>query len=373
MKRWFAVLVALAVVAAACGGDDGDASAAPECEVGEVDGDLNFYNWSEYIPFGAAADDAEVEDLIAKFEDQFGVSVTQTFFDSNETMLNQVEAGGAPYDLVVPSDYMVATMIDAELAVPLAKDAIPNLSNLDSKFTGLPFDPDGDYSVPYQWGTTGIGFSYEVVEDAADLTWGLIFDPELSADFAGQISLLNDERETLGAALRYLGYSVNTESEEELAEASALVKDAVDRIATFDSDAFEDLLVSGETVIAHGWNGDFFGAYDEQDLWEDYGYGIPVEGGISWVDNMVIPTTAEHPCTATTFINFIMDAENGATLTNYNFYASPNAAAEDMIFEEILEDPAIYPPPEVLDNLEFIADVGEFATNYADAFTEAKN
>ena len=156
--------------------------------------------------------------------------------------------------------------------------------------------------------------------------------------------MLNDERETLGAALKYLGYSLNSTNEDEINEAAELVRAAKDRIATFDSDAYDDLLMSGETVIAHGFNGNFFQSFDEADAWETYGYAVPIEGGTVWVDNMAIPVTAQSVCTAHAFINFIMDAENGATLTNFNFYASPNAAAREFILPEVLEDPAIFPP-----------------------------
>lgn len=381
MRRIGLILAVLGLLVAACGSDDGDAqAAADECEAGVVDGDLNLYNWTEYLPYGSIAEDFEVDDLKAKFEEEYGVEVILTEYESNEAMLAQVEAGGAPYDLVVPSDYMVSLMADEGLLVELNKDAIPNLSNLDPQFTGLPFDPDGAYSVPYQWGTTGIGFSYDVVDDTDGISWGLIFDPAMRADFAGQISMLDDSREALGAALKFLGYSLNSTSDAEVDEAAALIKASKDDIATFSSAGYEDLLVEGTTSVAHGWNGDFFAAYDgastdEYDAYEDFGYAVPNEGGVVWVDNMAIPTTAESPCTAHAFINFILDAENGATLTNYNYYASPNAAAEEFIYPEILEDPSIYPPQELFDSgaLEFLNDLEDFSTAYEDAFVEAKS
>jgi spermidine/putrescine-binding protein len=370
MRRRLLVLAGVvAMIAAACGGGGGgDAlqEAIDACEPGQTDGDLNLYNWSEYID----------PDLIEAFKTEHGVNVVETFYDSNETALAQLEAGGAPYDLIVPSDYMVSTMVEAELLAKLNKDALPNLANIDAAFaSGLPFDPDAEYTAPYQWGTTGIGFSYEFVDAEDGISWGIIFDPEMTSEYAGRISLLNDERETLGAALKYLGYSVNSTSEAEIQEASDLIKATKDRIATFDSDAYDDLLVTGQTVVAHGWNGGFFSSFDAGDLWDDFGYLIPNEGGVVWVDNMAVPVTAEHPCTAHTFIDFILDAENGAALTNWTYYASPNQAAEEFILPEILEDPAIYPPQEMLDDgsLEFIADVGDMATTYADAFVEAKS
>ena len=402
MKRLLILLAVVVMLAAACSSDSSDettttAAAGDEttttaaaadsdlqakidaCEPEQTDGDLNFYNWTEYIPYGSAAEDYEVTDLVALFEETYGVKIIQTFYEDNETMLAQVEAGGAPYDLIVPSDYMVSTMADPEVALlaRLNKSAIPNLVNIDPLFTGMPFDPTGDYSVPYQAGTSGIGFAYEYVDDSDGISWGLIFDPEMSEPYAGLITMLNDERETLGAALKYLGYSVNTTDQGELDEATALLAAANERILAFDSAAFDDLLVSGESVVAHGWNGGFFGSYDEistddYDAYEDFGYAVPDEGGIVWVDMMAIPVTAEHPCTALTFINFILDPEVGGELTNYTYYMSPNLAAYEYISTDILEDPAIFPTPETMEQLEFIADVGDFSLNYADAFAQAK-
>ncbi|MGB5432860.1 MAG: extracellular solute-binding protein, partial [Acidimicrobiia bacterium] len=215
------------------------------------------------------------------------------------------------------------------------------------------------------------------VDDSEGISWGLVFDPEMSEPYAGLISMLNDERETLGAALKYLGYSVNTTDQAELDEATEILAAANSRIAAYDSAAFDDLLVAGETVVAHGWNGGFFGSFDEistddYDAYEDFGYAVPTEGGIIWVDLMAIPVTAEHPCTALTFINFILDPEVGGELTNYTYYMSPNLAAYEYIDPEILEDPSIFPDEETMNNLEFIADVGDFSLNYADAFAQAK-
>ena len=185
--------------------------------------------------------------------------------------------------------------------------------------------------------------------------------------------MLDDPREAMAAALSYLGYSINTTDEAELEEAANLIAETTDRLAAFDSDQFEDLLISGETAVAHGYSGDFFAAFDENDAWDNYAYIIPQEGAVRWVDNMAILADAPHPCTAHTFLNFILDPENGAALTNWNFYGSPNAASEEFIDAEVLEDPAIYPPQEVLENLEFIESTGDAETLYTDLFTEAKS
>ncbi len=274
---------------------------------------------------------------------------------------------------------MVSILKEDGLIQPIDKDAIPNLSNVDAVFLDPPFDPGGEYHVPYQWGTTGIGFAYEALGEDFEPTWGIIFDPEISADFAGQISLLDDARETMGAALKYLGYSLNTTDEAEIQEAADLIAATRERLATFDSDAFEDLLIAGETVVAHGWNGDFFAGYDgastdDYDAYEDFGYFIPQEGGVHWVDTMALVTGTDHPCSAHAFINFLLEPENGAALTNFNFYASPiTDTARDLIEPEILEDTSIYPDDVTLEKLEFIADVGEANALYEQLFAEAQS
>jgi spermidine/putrescine-binding protein len=360
---------------------EGAQAIADACTVGATDGDLNLYNWTEYLPYGSAAEDAEVTDLQVAFEEEYGVKVVITEYESNEAMLAQIDAG-VPYDLIVPSDYMVSIMKDAGLLLKVNQAAVPNAANIAPLFTQSGYDEGNQFSMPYQWGTTGIGFSYDVIDDTDGVSWGVIFDPVLNADYAGFISLLDDERETMGAALKYLGYSLNSTNDDEIAAAAQLIADTKSALAAFASAGYEDLLVSGEILVSQGWNGDFFAAYDgastdDYDAYEEFGYAIPIEGGAAWVDTMAIPATAEHPCTALTFMNFILDAENGGTLTNYNFYASPNLASEEegFIWEEILADPAIYPPPEFLvdGTLEFFQDLGDYGTVYADAFAAAKS
>lgn len=376
--RWMVTLMALLLVAVACGGGDGGTggdmgggTASPggqaggdedaQCEAGQTDGDLALYNWSEYID----------PELITAFEEQHGVSVTQDEFASNEELLAKLQAGATGYDVIVPSDYMVEIMAGQDLLLPLSKDAIPNFSNVADRFTDAPYDPGNRYSAPYQWGTTGIGVNVDELGDV-EASWALIFDEATASEYSGRITMLDDARESMGAALKYLGYSLNTTDEAELQEAGDLLADASGRIATYTSEGFGDLLLSGESVVAHGWSGDIIVAVDESEG-SELTYLIPEEGSVIWVDNMAIPAGAPHPCTAHTFINFILDAENGAQLTNWTYYASPNEAAEEHILEEILSDESIYPPDDTMQNLEFIEDVGDATPMYEQLFTEAKS
>jgi spermidine/putrescine-binding protein len=335
-----------------------------DCAVDEIDGDLRLFNWSEYID----------PDQLQEFADEYGITATMDVYDSNEAMLPQIQAGNSGYDVIVPSDYMVSIMIAGEFIQALNKDAIPNLSNLSSEFTGLPYDPDGTYSVPYQAGTTGLAVDTEVVGTDFPRSWSIVFDDEFASQYSGQISLLNDPRETLGAALKYLGYSLNTTSEDELAEARDLVASASGNLAAFNTDSADELLTSGETAIAHGFSGDMFTQILETDEGTDrYVYFVPEEGGTRWIDNMAIPFDAPHPCTAHTFINWLLDGEQGAALANWNYYTTPNEAAKPFLDEDLLaflEDPTVVAGGE--DSLELITDTGDFEINFSDAFIEAK-
>ena len=375
-KRWMVAMLALALTVAACGrevgGDpepvpDDEAAEAPDpeaasgCEVDEVDGDLLFGNWSEYMN----------PELIDLFEETYGVSVTEDFYTSNEALLAQIRAGGADFDVIVPSDYMVEIMIGEDILLPLDHDAIPNLVNVAPEFGDPPYDPGLVHSMPYQWGTTGIGVDLAEVGDVTP-SWDLLFDPDVAGALPGEISILDDPREGMAAALFWLGFDPNTTDEGELEEAAAAIEAAREWTVTYTSDQYAELLLTGETVVGHGYSGgfldSFFGAEDP----ERFDYVIPEEGAIIWTDNMAILADASSVCTAHTFINFILDPQNGAELTNWTYYASPNAASSEFIEEEITGDPTIYPTGEVREKLVFLENTGDAEIRYTDLFTRAQ-
>jgi spermidine/putrescine transport system substrate-binding protein len=353
MKKLWAIVVILALLIplVSCGSTGGGGKQ-------ELAKELHVYNWSEYID----------PEIYSDFEAEFGVKVIEDTFASNEDLLAKLQAGATGYDLIVPSDYMVAIMRELDLLSPLNYDNIPNFKNIDDRFRNPPYDPDNKYSVPYQWGTTGIGYDTNVFDEAPD-SWGYLFDPEMAAPYAGKMSMLNDSREAIGAALKYLGYSLNSTDENQLEEAKQILIRQKQWVSTYDSEGFEDLLAAGETELAHGWSGDFFqAAVEAPQVW----YTIPKEGGVLWTDNLAIPKTAASQYTAEVFINYLLRPEVGAKITNYTWYASPNKAAEEFIDPDILGEPAIYPPPEVMDRLEFIRDVGEATALYDRIWTEIK-
>jgi spermidine/putrescine-binding protein len=363
MRIWrtSAVVLALGLVATACGGGGGGAGSADaaDCEVGDTDGDLAFYNWSDYMD----------PEIVEQFEEEFDITVTQDFYPSNEELFARVEAGAAQYDVIVPSDYMVDIMIQEELLLELNFDAIPNADNIDEDFTSPPYDPDLAFSVPYQWGTTGLGVNLAVVGDV-EPSWDLVFDEETATNLGGPISLLDDPRETIGAALYWLGYDPNTTDEDQLQEAADVIAEARSWTAAFTSDQYSDLLLGGETVVAHGYSGNFLDNFGDD---EDYAYLIPEEGATIWTDNLAILADTSAPCSAHTFIDYILDAEIGAQLTNWTYYASPNAAAQEFIEPEILEDPAIFPDEETQEILFFLEDTGDTEVLFTDLFTQARS
>ncbi len=192
----------------------------------------------------------------------------------------------------------------------------------------------------------------------------------MASQYDGQITMLNDSRESIGAALKYLGYSLNTTNEAELEEAKELLIAVKPYLFSYDSDQFEDLIASDEVLYGHGWSGDYFAAAEEDErIW----YIIPAEGGVVWADNLCIPKTSENAYTAELFMNFILQPEIAAQITNYTWYGSPVEAANEFIDAEILEEPAIYPPPEVMAKLEWLQDVGDATPIYERIWTEVKS
>ena len=317
---------------------------------------LNLYNWADYV----------AQSTIPSFEEKTGIQVTQDFFSSNEDLLGKLQGGATGYDVIVPSDYMVAIMIKSDIIQPLDKSKIPNTKNVGENYMGLSYDPNNEYSLPYQWGTTGILYNKKEVGELEE-SWEPMWDPQ----FEGMIAMLNDTRETLGAALYKLGYSVNATDQEQLQEAEAELKKQKPLLqGYFDSTESRPLVMNGDLLMGHVFSGDAFLALSEN---EDLDYIVPQPAATRWTDNMCIPNGAEHPDNAHKFINHILDAEVGAKLSNYTYYNTPNAAALPKIDPALKNLPGYELPPEVFERLEVIEDTGEATREYERIFTEVKS
>ncbi len=365
------IIVLFSISLAACGGNGNDGNNGNDVSNGNDGSDevsdepkvLYVYTWSEYID----------PDLYTLFEEETGITVIEDIFGSNEDLYAKLVAGAVGYDVIVPSDYMVAMMVEEGMLAKLDHSRLDNLGNLDPTFTDPPFDPGMEHCLPYFWGTTGIGFNWEDWDDAPN-SWAYIFDPELAAEFSGQISMLDDMREAFGSALIYLGYRAGTTDEAELAEARDLIIGIKEHLYSFESDTYEDLMLTGETRLAQGWSGDIFVAQGED---ENIDYIIPLEGAVMWVDNLCVTKDAgEDPARMDMiyqWLDFLSRADVAAQNTNWVWYASPNAAAEAGIDPEILNYPAIYPDDETFARLQYLGTVGDATEIYSRMWTEIKS
>jgi putrescine transport system substrate-binding protein len=310
---------------------------------------VNVYNWSDYI----------AEDTLEKFTAETGITVNYDVFDSNELVEAKLLAGNSGYDVVVPSGFFLERQIEAGLFQPLDKSKLPNLSNMDPEVMEqtAAHDPGNEYAVDYMWGTTGLGYNVaEVTErlgaDAELDTWDLLFDPETVAKLADcGVAMLDAPAEAYAAALNYLGLDPNSESEEDLATAEALLLSVRPHIRYYHSSQYIDDLANGEICLAMGYSGDVFIAQANAAAGVEIGYTIPKEGALKWFDLFAIPADAPHVDNAHAFINFMLRPDIAAANTNYVYYASGNGAALELIDDAVKNDPAIYPTPEVSANL----------------------
>lgn len=306
---------------------------------------VRVYNWSDYI----------AEDTIEKFEAQTGIEVTYDVFDSNEVLEAKVLSGQSGYDIVVPTSDYLARHIMAGAYQKLDKSKIPNWKNLDPVLLASleNYDPNNEYGVPYQWGTTGIGFNYGKIEeilgdDAPTDSWDLIFDPKYASQLAQcGIAILDSSGEVLPLVNRYLGLDPNSTSTKDYEAAAEKMAEIRPYITYFHSSRYISDLANGDICLAIGWSGDVFQAMaraEEAENGVEIGYYIPSEGTAMWSDMMAIPKDAKNVDEAHAFINFVLDAQIGADITNYVWYGSPNLASREFIDEEILEDPGVFPP-----------------------------
>jgi spermidine/putrescine transport system substrate-binding protein len=318
---------------------------------------LHVYNWADYMH----------PDLVAQFEEEFNCKVRIDTFDSNESMFARIRAGASGYDLIFPSSYMVRIMANHEMLQPLDHALIPNLANVDPAYLALAADPESKYSVPYMLSNAGLAYRADRVEDM-EPSWGML-DRE---DLSGRMTMLNDMRETIGAALKFLGYSINTVNEQELEEARDVVIRWKRNLAKFENEQYKNGIASGEFLLVHGYNGDIMQVMEEN---EDVVYFVPREGVSIALDEMVIPMDAREVDLAHAFINFLHRPEVAAENTEYVYFLCPNQAAYPLIDEELLSDPSINLPPEILAKSEVIEDLGENNRLYSamwDAIKAAK-
>ena len=313
---------------------------------------LNIHNWADYID----------ESILAGFEEKFGVTINYTTFTSNEDLINELLAGPVDYDLVVPTDYAVELLRKKGVFGAIDKANVPNFANIDPTFINPSYDPGNRYCIPYQWGTIGIG--YNVTATGTEIQgWSDIFDPA----FAGRVALLDEPRVVLGAILLYLGHSPNTTNQIEIIQAAEFLKLNAGHVASYLPDTGQDSLAAGEVDIVMEWSGDIFTIMADN---ADIRYVIPNDGTIIWSDNVCLLANAPNKENAEKFMNYLLNPEVSAALSNYLRYATPNEAALPFINQEDRDNPGMYPSDEVKDRLFFLTDVGSTAKDYTDAWAD---
>ena len=312
---------------------------------------LNVYNWSDYIG----------ETTIADFEAATGIKVNYDTFDSNEILETKLLVGGSGYDVVVPVSNFLARQIQIGVFRKLDHDALTNFGNLDPELMAklAVFDPGNAHSVPYTWGTTGIGINDVLVsarmEDAPWTSWEFIFNPEILSKFADcGVAMIDSPTQVVATALNYLGKDPNSEDLGDLAAAMDLLAAIRPYIRHFNTDLLINGMASNDLCVVLDWSGDVSQAFlraEEAGSGAELIYSIPDEGAEVFFDVLAIPADAPHPENAQVFLDFMLKPEVIAEVTNYVYYANANAAARSHVAEEILADPGIYPPAEVQEKL----------------------
>ena len=351
MKNSFRCMAAIALAAAVAVG----CSKKQEAQAPQESKTLNIFIWSAYLP----------DSVIQKFTEKTGIKVNYDTYDANEALVAKLQSGVADYDIVVPSDYMVARLKKQDLLLQLDHTKLPNMKNLDPRFLDKAFDPRNTHSLPYFWGTTGLGYNKQSITTPVD-SWGIVFDEA----HKGRVLMLDDMRECFAVALKFLGKSLNERDPEVLRQAAELLKKQKDIVKTYNSGDFANILASGDVDLAHGYNGQIAEVVAAEP--EKLAYIVPKEGGTFWMDNLCIPSKARNVENAYKFINFIMEPEINAEIVNDVHYASANSPAKQFITPEIVNDISIYPPDEILKNCEFIEDIGEALTVMDQYWTEVK-
>ena len=315
---------------------------------------LYYFTWSDYAG----------PEVIEAFERQTGAKVVVDTFGSNEELLAKLQSGATGYDVAVPSDFMVSIMAQLGLLAELHLADIPNARLILDQLQHLDFDPDNKYSIPYLWGTVGIGYDSAALPAPPD-SWDALWDPR----YKGRISMLNDQREVFGMALRSLGESMNSRNPQAIERAKRKLLEQKPLVKAYTSEHYAQLLISGEVMLALGWGGAVARAMDER---PSIKYVIPKEGGTIWSDCLVVLRSSRNQDLAAAFINYLLDRHVAAKTTNRLRFASANRDAKALVAPALRDNPAVYPPDSALSRLEWMRDVGDSIRLYDRGWTELK-
>ena len=309
---------------------------------------INVYNWGEYISDGSDG----MLDVNTEFTNLTGIDVNYSTYATNEELYAKLKGGGASYDVIIPSDYMISRMIKENMLQKLDLNNIPNLSNITDTFLNPEYDPTNEYSVPYTWGTVGIIYDKTAI-DETDFGWEILWDES----YKDQILMFDNPRDAFAVAELLLGYSLNTENPKEIEEAAEKLKEQKSLVQAYVMDEIFDKMGAGEALLAPYYAGDAVTLMDE---FENLGFVIPKSGTNLFVDAMCIPSSAKHKKAAEMYINFMCEPDIAYSTTSYIGYSTPNKFAFEMLDDEVKNDGISY-----LDN-DFLNENTEVFTNLSD-------
>lgn len=342
-KKWL-ILLALLVMALATGcGGGGDKPV------------LNVYNWGDYID----------EEVLQQFEEETGISIVYDTYDRNEDMYIKLKTGGTPYDVCVPSDYMIEKMIKEDMLAEINLANVPNYASIMDRFKGLPFDPDNKYSVPYLWGTIGIVYNTEEVKTPAD-TWSVLWDPQ----YGGKILMMDSPRDAFMVAQKKLGISMNSAAPEDIERAKSELIAQKPLVLAYVNDSVKDMMINDEAALAVAWSGEAIYMLENN---EKLAYAVPKEGTNMWFDNLVIPKDAPNKEAAEKFIDFLCRPDIALKNAQYIGYSTPNQGAYDLMEVSVRQNAVVYPDETVVGQSEVYKDLGpEYVEMLDRAWTEVK-
>jgi spermidine/putrescine transport system permease protein len=315
---------------------------------------LNLYNYSGYMS----------QDVIDEFEKETGIQVNWNYYNSNEELLARLTMGVSDYDLVVPSDYMVQTLIKLGLVASIDFNNIPNIRYIDPTFRRMTFDPDGKYYVPYTYGTSGILYNSDVVKEPVD-SWAILWDPK----YADQITMLDDMRETFFVGLKRVGARLQDRNPDDLEKALVVLTEQKKLLQRYESNNGDALLLSGDALLVHIWSGE---ALKLQRTDPQFKFAMPREGVTLFVDNLCIPARAHNKKNAERFINFLLEPKQSARNMEAIVYPMPNKEAQKLLNDQVrplIEEFSNLDPSQ----LELIGDLGEFNKQLDEAWTRLRS
>lgn len=316
--------------------------------------EIKVYNWYDYID----------PDVLTIFEEETGIKVNYVNFSQNEDMYTRLSTGAEVYDVVVPSEYMIERLIKEDLLAELNLDNIPNLENVMDSLRDPIYDPGNAHSVPYMWGTLGIVYNTEMVEEPVT-SWTALLDER----YSGSIFMMDSVRDTVGLALKTLGYSVNSHDEGELAAAGEWLMAQRDSgvVAGYILDQAKDMMANNEAAMAVMYSGDALYAMEKNDK---LAYVIPDEGSNIWVDGMCIPKVCQNKEAAECFINFMCRPDIAQKNMEYIYYSSPIKQVAENLSEEELASTAMNPTDEMVARCEYYVDISDVAYMYDDIWMD---